>query len=256
MKRYLLDTNMAGDLFEKRGKPPERARQARRNGDRIGIGIPVLAELYYGVEFSASRDKNLQRLRHALSGITIWPFDEKAAAEFGRLLAELRRRGRPMQVIDIMIAAIAITLVNCSVVSADSDLTAVPGLAVENWRLSRSFTVVFFCRVCPLYAVRVPGRRRLVASSLCRVLNGHIVIQHGVHFNRKKIHFFVSPWSVIIASVAKALENVLADKDIGGTCSRINHNHGLWFACVDSLQLFFSEFYHGYSPLDGMIPRG
>src|SRR5437773_42604 len=133
MRRYLLDTNIAGDFIEKRGKSPERAGEVRRKGGRIGIGIPVLAELYYGVEFSASRDKNLQRLPQALSGLTVWPFDEKAAAEFGRLRAELRRRGRPMQVIDIMIAATALCLGNCTVVSSDSDLNAVPGLTVENW---------------------------------------------------------------------------------------------------------------------------
>lgn len=33
----------------------------------------------------------------------------------------------------MMLAAIALTLRNCSVVSTDSDLAAVPGLAVENW---------------------------------------------------------------------------------------------------------------------------
>ncbi len=82
MRRYLLDTNMAGDLIDKRGKVPERVREARRQGGHIGIGMPVLAELYYGIEFSASRDKNLQRLRRALSGLTIWPFNESAAAEF------------------------------------------------------------------------------------------------------------------------------------------------------------------------------
>jgi tRNA(fMet)-specific endonuclease VapC len=133
MKRYLLDTNMAGDLIGKRGQVPDRARETRRSGGRIGLGIPVLAELYYGVEFSASRDKNLQRLRRAISGLTIWPFDERAAAEFGRLRAELRRLGRPMQVIDIMIAAIAFTLGNCTVVTTDSDLAAVPGLSIESW---------------------------------------------------------------------------------------------------------------------------
>jgi tRNA(fMet)-specific endonuclease VapC len=114
---------------------PDRARKARGQGDRIGLGIPVLAELYCGVEFSSTRDKNLQRLERAKAGLTIWPFDEKAAAEFGRLRAELRRLGRPMQVIDIMIAANALSLGNCTVVSADSDLAAVPGLTVENWRL-------------------------------------------------------------------------------------------------------------------------
>ena len=133
MRRYLLDTNMAGDYINKRRGVDERVRVARRAGGKIGIGIPVLAELHYGVEFSATRDKNLQKLRIALSGITVWPLEEKAAAEFGRLRAELRRLGRPMQVIDIMIAAIALTLGNCTVVSADSDLRAIPKLPVENW---------------------------------------------------------------------------------------------------------------------------
>lgn len=133
MIRYLLDTNAASAFIQKRGNIPERARAARRRGGRIGIGIPVLAELYYGIEFSASRELNLQRLERALANIVVWPFDKPAAAEFGRLRAELRRIGRPMQVVDIMIAAIARNLGNCTVVTADSDLVAVPGLTVENW---------------------------------------------------------------------------------------------------------------------------
>jgi tRNA(fMet)-specific endonuclease VapC len=38
-----------------------------------------------------------------------------------------------MQKIDIQIAAIALTLGNCTVVTTDSDLTTVPGLCTENW---------------------------------------------------------------------------------------------------------------------------
>lgn len=133
MRRYLLDTNMAGHFVDKREGVDERARQARGKGGRIGIGIPVLAELYYGVEFSASREKNLKRLRAALAELTIWPFDAIAAAEFGRLRADLRRRGRPMPVIDIMIGAIALTLGDTTVVTADTDFGAIPGLASENW---------------------------------------------------------------------------------------------------------------------------
>ena len=63
----------------------------------------------------------------------IWPFTESAAEEFGRLAAHLKRTGRAMQQIDIMIAAIALSLGNTTVVTMDSDLAAVPGLNVENW---------------------------------------------------------------------------------------------------------------------------
>src|SRR5580765_712243 len=134
MRRFLLDTNIAADLIEKRGNVPERARAAQRDGDRIGICIPVLAELFYGVEFSSSREKNLNKLMRAKAGLTNWPFDERAAAEFGRIRAELRRAGRPMQVIDMMIAAIALSLGNSTVVFTDSDLRAISGLKVEDWR--------------------------------------------------------------------------------------------------------------------------
>jgi tRNA(fMet)-specific endonuclease VapC len=133
MTRFLLDTGIAGDFINNRGVVRQRALDEVRRGNRIGIGVPVLAELYFGVENSATRDRNLWLLRAALRYFTIWPFTNDAAEEYGRLAAELRRVGRTMQQIDIQIPAIALTLGNCTVVTSDSDLAAVPGLTVENW---------------------------------------------------------------------------------------------------------------------------
>jgi tRNA(fMet)-specific endonuclease VapC len=133
MRRYLLDTGIMGDFIDHRRGVAEKARDARHRGWRIGTCIPVVAELFYGAEFSSTREENMRRLQRALSGIVCWPFDRGAAEEYGRLAAELRRMGRPMQTVDMMIAAIALSLGNCTVVSADSDLAAVPGLTVENW---------------------------------------------------------------------------------------------------------------------------
>jgi tRNA(fMet)-specific endonuclease VapC len=111
----------------------DRARKETAIGNRVGICVPVLGELHYGVQWSVTRDRNLQRLINGVSALTIWPFTEDAAKEFGRLAAEMRRRGRPMQQIDLQIAAIALTLGNCTVVTTDSDFSAVPALSVENW---------------------------------------------------------------------------------------------------------------------------
>ena len=133
MRRFLLDTGIAGDYVDRRRGVFERAQREVAGGNRVGIGIPVLAGLAYGLELSTSRERNVQRLRSALHAWKVWPFDEKAAYEYGRLAAELRRIGRPMQQIDIMIAAIAISLGNCTVVSADSDVSAHLRLSVENW---------------------------------------------------------------------------------------------------------------------------
>jgi tRNA(fMet)-specific endonuclease VapC len=133
VRRYLLDKKPAQDFNNNRNGVRQRADTERRNGNRIGICTPVLGELWAGIEGSDAREPNLQRLRHGLSRLLLWPYDEAAAIEYGRVFAELRRMGRPMQQVDIQIAAIAFSLSNCTVVSADSDLAAVPGLVVENW---------------------------------------------------------------------------------------------------------------------------
>src|SRR5438067_2419220 len=43
--RFLLDSGIASDLINRRGLVPQRVREARLRGDRIGLGTPVLAEL-------------------------------------------------------------------------------------------------------------------------------------------------------------------------------------------------------------------
>ncbi len=133
MKRYLLDTGILGDFINHRHGVDIRVRQARRQGGRIGTGLPVVGELFGGIELSDTRDKNRKRLKAGLSRLCCWPFDRKAAEEYGRVFAELRRLGRPMQVVDMQIAAIALSLGNCTISSSDRDLAAVAGLAVENW---------------------------------------------------------------------------------------------------------------------------
>ena len=132
MTRYVFDSGIANEYLGRRPKVYGRARAAVALGHRIGICVPILGELRYGIEYSSTRAANLQRLRSDLRAWKVWPFERKAAEEYGRLAALLRRTGRQMQVIDIQLAAIALTI-GCTVVSADSDLLAVPGLTVENW---------------------------------------------------------------------------------------------------------------------------
>jgi tRNA(fMet)-specific endonuclease VapC len=134
----LLDTGPAQDfLFQRRGVQ-DRVEQARRRGVKVGICTPVLGELVAGLEGSSSREASWNIARRRLGKLICWPYDEQAAHQFGRLFAELKRLGRPMQQIDIQIAAVALSLGDCTVVTADSDLAAVPTLRVESWAPSSS----------------------------------------------------------------------------------------------------------------------
>jgi len=132
--RFLLDTNMAGHYINRRHGVFDRARLEVANGNPIGIGVPVLAELVAGIEHSSSRERNMKRLKTAIASLRLWPFDSSAAFEYGRIYAQLARLGRPIGVVDTMIAAIAMTLGNGMVVSSDRDLRAVPGLNLQDWR--------------------------------------------------------------------------------------------------------------------------
>jgi tRNA(fMet)-specific endonuclease VapC len=132
-RHYLLDTGIAQDYQAGRNGVRERAIEYRQSGQRIGICVPVLGELWSGVECSSSRERNLESLRQAVATLRIWPYTSEAAEEFGRIFAQMKRSGRIIQQIDMQIGAIARTLPNCVVVSKDSDILAIPGLTVENW---------------------------------------------------------------------------------------------------------------------------
>jgi len=137
MRRYLLDTGCAGDYVSKRFGVDKRAREVVTLGNRVGICVPVLGELFAAIELSETRDRNRKRLIRALFDLTLWPFDRDAAENYGRLFALLRQSGRPMQQVDIQIAAVALSLGNCTVVTKDNDFAAIPGLSVENWSVSK-----------------------------------------------------------------------------------------------------------------------
>src|SRR4051812_12840058 len=87
MRRYLFDTGIAGHYINRRRGVFERAKAEVARGHKIGICIPVLAELCYGVEYSSTREQNLKRLRTGLASLALWPMTEEAAEEYGRIAA-------------------------------------------------------------------------------------------------------------------------------------------------------------------------
>ncbi len=133
MKRYLLDTGVAADFIFQRSGVAVRAKAEMAKGFRVGVALPTVGELFAGAENSQSREANRVKLIRNVVDLVQWPFDRAAAEEFGRLFAFLKRNGRLIQQIDIQIAAIAISLGNCTVVTKDSDFAMIPGLTLENW---------------------------------------------------------------------------------------------------------------------------
>ena len=108
--KYLADTNALSDIM--RGEATVRAWFSARPGE-VGISTLTLAELRAGIELKAESkrrrelERSFQFISEDYSG-AILVFDEAAAFEWGRLMAEAKKH--PLAFGDSLIAAIARSL--------------------------------------------------------------------------------------------------------------------------------------------------
>jgi tRNA(fMet)-specific endonuclease VapC len=131
--KYILDTNTAHAFVFGHQQVKNQVQISIRRGSKVGICYPILGELAAGFENSDSRVTSLNQLRKALNILYVWPLEYEAMFEFGRLTAELKRRGRIIGAIDILIAATVSLLEPCTLVTTDTDFQWFHGLTTENW---------------------------------------------------------------------------------------------------------------------------
>lgn len=93
----------------------------------------VLAELLYGAAKSAAPEANVDYVVRFASALVTCPFDDEAADVYGKVRADLERRGQPIGPLDTLIAAHALSLGATLVTGNEREFTRVPGLRVENW---------------------------------------------------------------------------------------------------------------------------
>jgi len=99
---------------------------------QYGLCWPSIGELWFMILNSSKIELNRARLNSLLPQFSIWRFEDDEAIEFGLLRVDLRKAGRPIPAVDMMIAAIA-RANNLVLLTADQHFDVVPGLKVENW---------------------------------------------------------------------------------------------------------------------------
>jgi tRNA(fMet)-specific endonuclease VapC len=128
MKTYMLDTDTVS--FAVRGVGNVDKRILRHKPSRICISSITLAELRFGVE--KKRSPKLDQLVTAfVRGIHVAPFDEAAAAQFGKVATSLV--ASPIGQLDALLAAHALALGAVLVTNNTRHFGQVPGLDIENW---------------------------------------------------------------------------------------------------------------------------
>jgi tRNA(fMet)-specific endonuclease VapC len=132
MPGYLVDCNHLSAALRKVSPVRERMQEARRGGHRLISCFPVLCELEVGIQQSRSIDENRRRLAQLLRQIRLWPLDAQTCRIYGAVYLELRRAGRALSQVDILLAALA-RQHKLIVVTTDRDFEAVRDIATETW---------------------------------------------------------------------------------------------------------------------------
>jgi predicted nucleic acid-binding protein len=138
MRGFLVDTNVLSE-FNRRGDPNPLVKQWLEAADTASLYVSVLtlAEIRFGVELLPASNRRrqleewLDRDLPAWFGDRILPVDRAIADRWGVLRAQAQMKGRPLAVVDGLLAATALHH-GLAVVSRNvSDFSEV-GLAVVN----------------------------------------------------------------------------------------------------------------------------
>lgn len=131
---YILDTNAVSALMK--GEQAVVERLASHVPTDVTIPQPVIAEITYGIErLPRSRRRRALQARFDLvcSEIprTVWT--DAVSQAYGRIKANLERRGTRIEDFDAAIAAHAVALGSTLVTANLGHMARVPGLRVEDW---------------------------------------------------------------------------------------------------------------------------
>ena len=108
---YLVDANVLSEAT-KPDPNPLVVEWLRRNERSLMVDPIILGEVRFGILLlprGARRSSLEQWFEQGVSRIQCVPFDSTVGLRWARLLADLRRRGRPMSIKDSLIAATALT---------------------------------------------------------------------------------------------------------------------------------------------------
>jgi tRNA(fMet)-specific endonuclease VapC len=128
---YMLDTNTVSYYIA------DYSPTVRKNLLRVGVRSTAVstiteAELRYGVAKNPKAMRRRSSVNSFLSNSAILPWDSTAARAYGQLRANQERKGRPLSVEDLMIAAHALSL-GLTLVTHDNAFSFVDGLKTEDW---------------------------------------------------------------------------------------------------------------------------
>ena len=131
--QYLMDTDMF--IYLLKVDECVKSRIAQVGKETITVSILTVGELYFGAYNSKRLETNLERISEFLSspGPIVLSFDDAAAKYFGKFKAALRRDGKPIGDIDLLIAGVAASRGLKVVTNNTEHFERITDIPLENW---------------------------------------------------------------------------------------------------------------------------
>ena len=131
-RHYLLDTNIC-IYITKRSPPEVRARFDLHHKIQLAMSVVTFGELRFGAEKSHTRERAFSALQSLSERIAIVELPESAGEYYGRIRADLQKRGQVIGTNDLWIAAHAMAEDWILVTNNAREFERVEGLRIENW---------------------------------------------------------------------------------------------------------------------------
>lgn len=129
--KYLLDSNIC--VYFLRGKKGIDSIIEKIGWENCFISQMTFAELLYGAECSKNVERNKQEVISFCDDIPVYVIDDDVIEEYARQKAVLRKKGTPVDDIDILIGCTAIVN-NCVMVTENvKHLGKLENIMLENW---------------------------------------------------------------------------------------------------------------------------
>lgn len=130
--KYMLDTNIC--IYVIKQKPASVIeRFLKHDPDELCISAITYAEFMHGVKKSLAVERNRAALSLFLSPVTILDFGSRASQEYGKIRADLEKKGTPIGPMDMLIAGHAKSEGLILVTNNTGEFSRVEGLQVEDW---------------------------------------------------------------------------------------------------------------------------
>ncbi|MFW6251036.1 MAG: type II toxin-antitoxin system VapC family toxin [Alkalispirochaetaceae bacterium] len=128
---YLIDTDII--IYSFKGNSVVKENLTNHRMDPMAISVITYGEMVYGARRSRQVERNLATVRRVAEIYPVLPVTQSVVETFAEIRAELHATGTPLDDMDLLIAATALSHNLTLVTNNEKHFSRIPGVSLVNW---------------------------------------------------------------------------------------------------------------------------